>query len=218
MGTVYLVWQDEEYQGPDGQVRTARVAWLARDVADEEGVRRQYLAYLGRRPMVTADLIWEMRELYPDLEIDWDAIRQELWRAAVVTDVRTLTDDELATRLRALSRERGLSLLDLGAHISSTRNVVAELEHLLRETATVARIERTSGSIYRYMREKHPEYAYCLLKVRLFLEGRWAELEAVKAAEPAGLEAGLNAAGYSEQRRFYERMLARYEAGAPLIE
>jgi transcriptional regulator with XRE-family HTH domain len=215
---VYLVWHDEEYQGPDGQVRTARVAWLAQDVPDADGVRRQYLAYLGRRPMVTADLIWEMRELYPDLYVDWDAIRQELWRTVAVTDVRTLSDDELATRLRALARERGLSLLDLGARISSTRNVVAELEHLLRETATIARIERTSGSIYRYLREKHPEYAYCLLKVRLFLEGRWAELEAVKAAEPAGLEAGLNAAGYPVQRRFYERVLERYETGAPLTD
>src|SRR5919197_1197788 len=132
---VYVIWNDEEYQEAGGQARRARVAWLARDVEDADGPRRHYLAYLGRRPMVTADLIWEMRELYPDLEIDWDVIRRELWHATQVTDVGSLTDDELATRIRALARERGLSLLDVGARITTgSRNVAAELEHVLRET------------------------------------------------------------------------------------
>jgi hypothetical protein len=216
---VYVVWSEEEQPGPDGQPRAVRVAWLAHDDADADGPRRHYLAYLGRRPMVTADLVWEMQELYPDLAVDWDVVRRELWRSAAHTDVATLSDDELATRVRALARERGMSLLDVGARISTgARNVAAELEHLLREAASVARFERTSGSIYAYLRAGHPGYAYCLLKVRLLFEGRWVELDALRAAEPLGLDAGLHAVSYRAQRAFYERVLERYEAGRPLVD
>ena len=57
---------------------------------------------------------------------------------------------------------------------------------LLERPENVARYERTSGSVYDYMAAKHPEYAYPIVKARLFLEGDEARLQEAIRAEPTG--------------------------------
>ncbi|MGH2371379.1 MAG: hypothetical protein ACRDI2_24660, partial [Chloroflexota bacterium] len=156
----YIKWSDEEVESESG-VRSVRAAWLVRDVPDAFGGERQeVLAYLGRLPAVTAHLQEEVAALFPEVSFDWGAIRRALAAGPNVTNVAQLTDDELALRLRALARERGLSLMDLSLRLGyRRRQVLPELMRFLDDAATVARFERTSGSIFDYMAEKHPDYA-----------------------------------------------------------
>jgi hypothetical protein len=181
--TAYVRWYEEEGSGG----RRAKAAWLVHDVQDMFGERQRVLAYLGPRPTVTAALEEELGALYPDVTFDWPAITRSLAADPGYTNVAALTDDEMALGLRALARERGLSLMDLSLRLGyRQRQILPELIALLERPENVARYERTSGSVYDYMAAKHPEYAYLIVKTRLFLEGDEARLQEAIRAEPVG--------------------------------
>jgi hypothetical protein len=198
----YLRWVDEEVEGPSGP-RLVRVAWLAQD--DPLGGGTRFLAYLGDRPLVTPHLIEEVESLYPDLAVDWDALRQELARQTGRTNVAALTDDEVAQRLRGLAQERELSLTDLSLRLGyRQRNVLAELLRFLDDPVTVARLERTSGGIFAYFDAHHPEYAFLLYKARLLFEDDSEALRQAIRLEPSGFgTAGARRAFWREQLDAY---------------
>jgi hypothetical protein len=182
---VYVKWVSEQPSSSGSVTRWG--AWLVRDIVDDLGTRTEFLAYLGTRPRVTEDLKWEMSELYANLNVDWDAIAQALSSGTPRTDARGLSDDEIALHFRELARERGLSLQDLASRLHiQPRNILQETETLVRTEGNRERFEERAGSIFAYLAQSHPEYAYALLKVRLFLEGEEAELERLLREEPLG--------------------------------
>ncbi len=182
---VYIKWVPEAIAGR--KETNLWVAWLVRDIVDDLGTRTQFLAYLGERPRVTTDLQLEMSELYPHLEIDWDSIRQNLESRQPQTEVHGLSDDEVVLRFRELAQEQGLSVQDIASRVRiAPRNILQETETLVLTAGNKERFERQSGSIFAYLAENHPEYAYGVMKVRLFLQGDHARLERLFAGEPAG--------------------------------
>jgi hypothetical protein len=210
---VYVQWFDEENEetppgSSGGVVRRHRAAWLLHDGPDESGTtQRRVLAYLGPRPAVTAALQEEVAALYPDLEVDWPAVRRAIAEQTGVTNVASLTDDDVILRLPALAQERGLSLADLSLRLGyGERQVLPELMRLVADAGRVGRFERTAGSVFDYMAEHHPEYAYLIYKARLFFEGEESLLTDLIAAEPSGY----GDAVWQARRRFWQRRLEAY--------
>ena len=184
----YIKWVAEA--APDDKERTLWVAWLVRDIVDDLGTRTQFLAYLGGRPRVTTDLQFEISELYPHVEVDWDSIKQSLESRRPHTDVNGLSDDEIVLRFRELAHEQGMSVQDIASRVHiEPRNILQETETLVRTAGNRERFERTSGSVFAYLAENHPEYAYGVMKVRLLLQGDHSVLERLLAAEPSGFSA-----------------------------
>jgi len=204
----YVQWFEEEDDAAQGGARRQRAAWLIRDLPEEGGEpRRQVLAYLGPRPAVTAALREEVAALYPDVDVDWDAVRHAISSESGVTNVAALSDDELALRLIDLARERGLDAMDLSLRLGyAQRQVLPELLGLLADAASVGRFERTSGSVFDYMAERHPEYAYLLYKARLLFQGEESLLADLIAAEPRGFDD----AAWRARRRFWQLRLDAY--------
>ena len=182
---VYIKWVPEAATGRKEQ--SLWVAWLVRDIVDELGTRTQFLAYLGGRPRVTTDLQFEVSELYPDLKVDWDNIRQSLESRQPRTKVHVLSDDEFALRFRELAQEQGLSVQDIASRVHiEPRNILQETETLVLTEGNRERFERASGSVFAYLAEHHPEYAYGVMKVRLYLQGDHSLLDRLVAGEPTG--------------------------------
>jgi len=181
--SVHLLWRMEERKLPNGSVRTMWVAWVVEELddGDEEGVR--FLAYMGPNPLVTSQLKSEFETLYPGVQVDWESLAEEIGRPQ--TDVKVLTFDELASRVRLVLGEYGLLLdrVDYQFGRGWTRPL-REVERLVRDPGVAARFERTSGSIFTYLRDKHPEYAYALFKVRLLLTDGEESVTALEALEP----------------------------------
>lgn len=199
----YIKWYEEDADQPGKQIRAA---WLVYDVLDSLGERQEMLAYLGERPALTASLREELRAVYPDLHFDWDALERAL-NGATPIEVASLTDDEIALQLRDLARERGMSLMDLALKLGyRQRQILPEVVALLENGANVARIERTSGSIYTYLAERHPEYAFLVYKARLFFQGDEETLARLIKAEPRGF----SDAAWTARRAFWRAELARY--------
>ena len=183
--SAYIKWVPEADTGRNGE--TLWVAWLVRDIVDDLGTRTQFLAYLGGRPRVTTDLQFEVSELYPDLEVDWDTIRQNLESRQPQTDVQSLSDDEFVLRFRELAHEQGLSVQDIASRVRiAPRNILQETETLVLTEGNRERFERTSGSVFAYLAENHPEYAYGIMKVRLYLQGDHSLLDELVSKEPTG--------------------------------
>lgn len=207
----YVLWTQEEEEGeeqpaPDepGQF-TAR---LVRAVSGPFGTRQETLAWLGRRPELTPTLQEELEALYPNITFNWPAIAQALATPPDRTDVRALSDDQVALQLQALAQERGLTVMDLSLKLGyHERQPLPEVLRLLEQAATIARFERTSGSVYQYLAERHTEYAYLLYKARLFFEGDEQTLQETIAAEPQGY----SDAAWSARRRFWKAQLAAYQ-------
>jgi hypothetical protein len=209
---VFLRWVDEEVDSATGP-RRVRAAWLVHDDGLGDGPR--FLAYLGQRPEVTPQLIEEVESLYPDVAVSWDAVRRQLEGETGLTDVSRLTDDELALRLRSLAAERELSLTDLSLRLGyRQRYVLGELLRFLDEPAAVARFERTAGSVFAYLDQTHPEYAFLLYKARLLFSGDAEGLRRAIREEPAGF----GGAAWRERRAYWRERLDSYRANqiAPL--
>ncbi len=181
--SVHLRWRTEERRLPNGSVRTIRVAWVVEEPDDGDEVGMRFLAYMGPNPLVTSQLKLEFEALYPGVAVDWEGLAEEIGRPQ--TDVKTLTFDELASRIRPILGEYGLLLdrVDYRLGRGWTRPL-REVERLVRDPGVAARFERTSGSIFAYLRDKHPEYAYALFKVRLLLTAGDEALTAMEACEP----------------------------------
>ena len=183
--SAYIKWVPEAASGRNEQ--TLWVAWLVRDIVDDLGTRTQFLAYLGGRPRVTTDLQFEISELYPNLEVDWDSIRQSLESRQPLTDVQGLSDDEVVLQFRELAHEQGLSVQDVASRVHiEPRNILQETETLVLTAGNRERFEQESGSVFAYLAEHHPEYAYGILKVRLYLQGDHSLLEKLVSNEPTG--------------------------------
>lgn len=208
MSVPYVKWLEEDEDGPTGP-RRVRAAWLVRDLLDRFGERQEMLAYLGQRPQVTPSLKEELAALYPGIPIDWESIQRALGAAPGLTDVAALTDDELALTLRDLARERGMSLMDLALRLGyGQRQILPEVVRLLENVGAVARFERTSGSIFDYLVEKHLDYAFVVYKARLFFEGHESALERVVSDEPAGF----SDAAWRARRAYWRDRLDAYRA------
>ena len=184
----YIKWVPEAESGRNTQ--TLWVAWLVRDIVDDLGTRTQFLAYLGGRPRVTTDLQFEISELYPSVKVDWESIRHSLESRQPQTDIQCLSDDEVVMRFRELAQEQGLSVQDVASRVHiEPRNILQETETLVLTEGNRERFERESGSIFAYLAESHPEYAYGIMKVRLYLQGDHSLLDRLVAGEPTGFSA-----------------------------
>jgi hypothetical protein len=202
----YVKWLEEEEEGPQG-ARRVRAAWLVRDLLDELGERQELLAYLGTRPRVTSVLQEEVAALYPDVEVDWAAVERLLSAEPGRRNVASITDDDLALSLRELANERGMSLMDLALRLGyGQRQILPEVVRLLENLGNVARFERTSGSVFEYLAEKHLDYAFLLYKARLFFEGDDAALARVVQDEPGGF----SDAAWRARRDYWRRTLDAY--------
>ena len=218
VSTPYVKWYEEEAEDlPEG--RRVQAAWLVRDLESEDGesegsdkeaaARPEVLAYLGQRPAVTPVLREELEALYPEIPFDWDALIRAIAGRPGVTNVEALTDDELVLRLTALAHERGLSPMDLALHLGyRQRQILPEVLTLLQDANTVARLERTSGSVFDYLVEKHPEYAFLVYKARLYFEGDERTLDDTVATEPGGF----SDAAWQARRQFWQRQIEAYRA------
>jgi len=115
--------------------------------------------------------------------IDWDAIR----RAAEQPPPAELPEslEEFALSVESIARAHDFPLAELDARLGRGRQrPLAEIARLVRRPADVARYERTAGSVFRYLMDRHPAYAYALIKLKLLLNRRMAELEVLEAREP----------------------------------
>ncbi len=178
-----IVWYREQRTLPNGYEKSIRIAWIiADDPASPSGSPR-HLAYLGADPTITAQLTEEFSALYPDVQVDWGALAEEA--RARQTDVEALSLDELAFKLRAILGESEIVLDQLDFRLGKGwRRPLRQMEMFVRDPGVVARFERTSGSVFAYLREKHPESAYALLKARILLLAGEDGLSAVEADEP----------------------------------
>jgi hypothetical protein len=204
---VDIRWHDEEVPKPGGGGTYVRqVAWIVGEDVDGEGVR--YLAYLGANPSVTKDLKLEFDALYPDLDVDWQALESLVEKPK--TKVHDLSYDELALRLRSILGEHGYEMDAIDTEFGGGwHRPLKELERLLSNPAVTARFERTSGSVFRYLSESHPDYAYAVLKVRLLLESRTAALNDLVRSESE-----LGKGGKARERRdFYVKALQYHVDG-----
>jgi hypothetical protein len=204
----YVVWYEEEADtGAASRVQAASLVCDVGEKAAVEGSHPQVLAYLGPRPGVTAALVEELTALYPEVVFDWDEIRRALATPPGATDVAGLSDDELALRLRELAHERGLTLMDLALRLGyDQRQVLPEAVAFLEDPGSVARFERTSGSIVDYLDEKHLDYAFLLYKARLYFEGDEQTLTETIAAEPRGF----GDEAWQSRRLFWTTQLRAY--------
>ena len=206
MSQPYVKWTDEEAPSPSDQ--RVRAAWLVRDVQDSFGEHQDVLAYLGERPEISPVLEEELTALYPEVDFDWAALRRAV-TAAPPTDVSTLTDDEVALRLRQLAQERGLSPMELSLRLGySQRQILPELLALLDGEGNVARLERSAGSIFEYLAKSHLDYAFLVYKARLFFQDETAALEEAIRSEPSGY----GDAAWQARRAFWRTHLDAYRA------
>lgn len=199
-------WHAEERRDADGTARQVQAAWLVAEVpaAEDQPATTRYLAYLGHHPRVTEELTRECDVLYPELEIDWDAVGASMERPPFPTDT---SSDDLAIDWFEIVRGQGLRPDDVDYRIGrSRRRPLRELRMLLADSASVARLERTSGSVFRYLVDFHPEYAYAVIKLRLLLENRDPELERLEADEPA--DGG--SVSRAERLGYWRRIIAEF--------
>lgn len=203
---VHIRWHDEEVPRPDGGGTYVRgVAWVV--AGDESGSAVSYLAYLGANPHITKEFKLEFSALYPHLTVDWEQLEAGVEKPR--TSVNLLSFDELAFRLRSILGEHGFEMDAVDTDFGKGRTrPLRDVERLVARPAVVARFERTSGSVFGYLRERHPDYAYALLKVRLLLEARDPELRALEGAEPAAGKGGAH-----ERKDFYVKALQTHLGG-----
>ena len=214
MANPYIKWLEEEEDGPTGP-RRVRAAWLVRDLLDELGERQELLAYLGSRPRVTPVLREEIAALYPEVEVDWSAVERLISSEPGQRNAAALTDDELALSLRELANERGMSLMDLALRLGyGQRQILPEVVRLLENIGNVARFERTSGSVFDYLAEKHLDYAFLLYKARLYFDGDEEGLARVVSGEPDGF----SDAAWKARRAYWRSTLDAYRAAKRIPE
>ncbi len=178
-------WHPEEQRNPDGSVRRVQAAWLVAEATEAEP-RRRYLAYLGNNPHVTQQVRDECQVLYPEIEIDWGAVARALEQPP---PIEGLDLETLAQRWAQMAANQGLDPMEIEIRIGGGwKRPLSNLARLLSDSAAVARMERTSGSILAYMLEFHPDYAYALVKLGLLMTGRHTELEQLEAEEATELK------------------------------
>ena len=178
-------WHPEEQHNSDGSVRRVQAAWLVAEPTNTEP-RPRYLAYLGNNPHVTQQVRDECQVLYPEIEIDWGAVADALEHPP---PIEGLDLETLAQRWAQMASNQGLDPMEVEVRIGGGwRRPLSNLARLLSDSAAVARMERTSGSILAYMLEFHPDYAYALAKLGLLMTGQHAQLEQLEAEETTAIQ------------------------------
>ncbi len=69
--------------------------YLVHNVREDGHVRQVHLACLGNRPRVSEEVLTQVRQAHPNLQIDWDAVRAR----AAATFVSPFADQEGAAML-----------------------------------------------------------------------------------------------------------------------
>tara|TARA_B100001123_G_C15321774_1_gene1028177 strand:+ start:1843 stop:2463 length:621 start_codon:yes stop_codon:yes gene_type:complete len=180
---VQVEWRGEERTLPSGKVRTIRVAWLVDGDSDELRSSSRFLAYLGADPTITAQFKDEFHELYPQINIDWDSVEESL--SSPSTDLGEISLSEFASKLRSILGEYGHMLDEVDHRLGHGRKrPLREIESFTRDSEATARFERTSGSIFNYLRQSHPESAYALYKAKLIASGEDSMLRELERHEP----------------------------------
>lgn len=102
--------------------------YLVHNVREDGRVRQVHLACLGNRPRVTDEVVQQVREAHPGLEIDWAAVRQRANQgfASPFADPDGLR--QLARAIRSLVLD--INELDWEA---VSRQAAGELADLLQE-------------------------------------------------------------------------------------
>lgn len=107
--------------------------YLVHNVREDGHVRQVHLACLGNRPRVSDEVLQQVREAHPQLQIDWGAVRA---RAAesFVSPFADLEGVELLMRsMRTLVEDLGELDFDLLQRRMSERGQTAEGEVRVRE-------------------------------------------------------------------------------------
>jgi hypothetical protein len=104
--------------------------YLVHNVREDGRVRQVHLACLGNRPRVNDEVIQQVQQGHPDLQIDWDAVRSRASEsfASPFTDAEGA--DQLIRSLRSLVLD--MRELDLKEVAAKAENKVPELLEQMR--------------------------------------------------------------------------------------
>ncbi|HEY8056798.1 MAG TPA: hypothetical protein VIE13_12905 [Terriglobales bacterium] len=91
--------------------------YLVHNVREDGHVRQVHLACLGNRPRVSEEVLEQVRQSHPQLQIDWDAVRSR----AAETFVSPFADLEGAQMLVRSMRTLHQDLEELNLHLLRTR-------------------------------------------------------------------------------------------------
>ena len=91
--------------------------YLVHNVREDGHVRQVHLACLGNRPRVSDEVLSQVRQAHPNLQIDWDAVRSR----AAATFVSPFADAEGATMLVRSMRTLQEDLDELNMGLLRTR-------------------------------------------------------------------------------------------------
>lgn len=127
--------------------------YLVHNVREDGRVRQVHLACLGNRPRVSDEIVEQVAQAHPHLQIDWQAVRNR----AAETFAAPFTDAEGVRQLARTMRGLELDLEELSLPLLRERlsrggdNPEALIEELLREmerlrTALEARLKQHPAS------------------------------------------------------------------------
>jgi hypothetical protein len=94
-------------------------AYLVHSYRDEQGrPRHKTLAYLGDKPDLDPARLEVLKAKHAHLPIQWDKIKPPAPRKR--TDISRMSDEELLKNMRALRRERGISVWRMHVNLQSS--------------------------------------------------------------------------------------------------
>ncbi|HZT73360.1 MAG TPA: hypothetical protein VE996_06900 [Terriglobales bacterium] len=108
--------------------------YLVHNVREDGRVRQVHLACLGNRPRISDEVIEQVRNEHPGLEIDWGAVRKRASEtfASPFADVEGVR--QLSRSIRALTLDlKELDLRELGRQPEQTRSELMSELHGLRD-------------------------------------------------------------------------------------
>lgn len=139
--------------------------YLVHNVREDGRVRQVHLACLGNRPRVSEEVVEQVRQQHPNLQIDWGAVRgrasetfsspftdaegaQQLVRSlrSLVLDLRELDLGLLQTRAREQMPELMHEMAELRQTLDEKLNAVASAKPPENETGTVHEAREQLGS------------------------------------------------------------------------
>lgn len=108
--------------------KKGRSYYLVHNVREDGRVRQVHLACLGNRPRVTEEVVEQVREAHPGLDIDWSAVRQR----ANQSFTSPLADPEGVRQLARGLRSLVLDIKEMDWDVIS-RQARGELNELVQE-------------------------------------------------------------------------------------
>jgi hypothetical protein len=105
--------------------------YLVHNVREDGRVRQVHLACLGNRPRVNDEVIQQVQQSHPDLQIDWNAVRNRASESFASPFADAEGADQLIRSLRTLSLD--IRELDLKALASQAENRLPEMLDQMRQ-------------------------------------------------------------------------------------